>query len=203
MGIDPDRLEVKLGQMVSIEEDGHAEKMSKRSGNFVTLDWLVSEIGPDVTRLLSLMSSLDQASTIDLGVVRSTSMENPVYYVQYAHARISSIGRVATERGIERLAISQVDLSVLSSERELELLRCLEELPDIIAEAARDRAPHKVTAWVRRLAGCFHGFYHDCPVLSDEISGELRQARLWIVEAAQIGLSIGLGVLGISAPESM
>src|SRR3984957_13532260 len=202
MGVDPDRLEVKLGQMVSIEEGGEAAKMSKRSGNFVTLDWLVSEIGPDVTRLLSLMSSLDQASTIDLSVVRGTSMENPVYYVQYAHARISSIGRVAAERGIERLPLSGVDLSVLSSERELELLRCLEELPDIIAEAARDRAPHKVTGWVRRLAGCFHGFYHDCPVLSEDIGEPLRQARLWLVEGARIGLAIGLGVLGITAPES-
>jgi arginyl-tRNA synthetase len=203
MGVDPDRLEIKLGQMVSIEEDGKTGKMSKRSGNFVTLDWLVSAIGPDVTRLLSLMSSLDQATTVDLDVVRSTSMENPVYYVQYAHARIASIGRVAGERSIVRAPLSEVDLSVLGSERELELLRCLEELPDVMAEAARDRAPHKVTGWVRRLAGCFHGFYHDCPVLSDEIGEPLRQARLWLVEGARAGLAIGLGVLGITAPESM
>ncbi len=95
------------------------------------------------------------------------------------------------------------NLSVLDSERELELLRCLEELPDVIAEAARDRAPHKVTAWVRRLAGSFHGFYHDCPVLSDDVGETVRQARLWLVEGARIGISVGLGVLGLSAPESM
>jgi arginyl-tRNA synthetase len=203
MGIEPERLEVKLGQMVSIEEEGVAGRMSKRAGTFVTLDWLVEAIGPDVTRLLSLMSSLDQATTVDLNVVRSTSMENPVYYIQYAYARIASIGRVASERGVLRAPIGDVDLGVLSSERELDVLRCLEELPDVIAEAARDRAPHKVTAWVRRLAGAFHGFYHDCPVLSDDVGGDVRQARLWLVEGARIGLSIGLGVLGIAAPESM
>ncbi len=149
------------------------------------------------------MSSLDQAAAFDIEVVRSQSMENPVYYVQYAYARISSIGRVAKERGIERVPLRRADLSVLDSERELDLLRCLEELPDVIAEAARDRAPHKVTAWVRRLAGSFHGFYHDCPVLSDEVGDTVRQARLWLVEGARIGISVGLGVLGLSAPESM
>jgi arginyl-tRNA synthetase len=203
MGVDPDRLEVKLGQMVSIEEGGESGKMSKRAGNFISLDSLIAEIGPDVTRLLSLMSSLDQATTVDLDVLRSQSMENPVYYVQYAYARISSIGRVAAERGITRDPIQGVDLGILSSDRELEVLRCLEELPDVMAEAARDRAPHRVTAWVRRLAGSFHGFYHECPVLSDEISSSTRQARLWLVEGARIGLSVGLAVLGITAPESM
>jgi arginyl-tRNA synthetase len=203
MGIDPDRLEVKLGQMVSILEGEQAGKMSKRAGNFIALDALVLDIGADATRLLSLLSSLDQASAFDIKVVRSQSMENPVYYVQYAYARISSISRVAKERGIERRPIGEVDLSVFESERELELLRCLEELPDIIAEAARDRAPHKVTAWVRRLAGDFHGFYHDCPVLADDVGDATRQARLWLVEAARVGTSVGLGVLGVSAPETM
>jgi len=203
MGVDPDRLEIKLGQMVSILEGEQAGKMSKRAGNFISLDALVSDIGPDATRLLSLMSSLDQAAAFDIEVVRSQSMENPVYYVQYAYARISSIGRVAKERGIERVPLDRADLGVLDSERELELLRCLEELPDIIAEAARDRAPHKVTAWVRRLAGSFHGFYHDCPVLSDDVGDAVRQARLWLVEGARVGISVGLGVLGLSAPESM
>jgi arginyl-tRNA synthetase len=203
MGVDPDRLEIKLGQMVSVLEGEQAGVMSKRAGNFISLDSLIADIGPDATRLLSLMSSLDQAAAFDIEVVRSQSMENPVYYVQYAYARISSIGRVAKERGIERVPLAQADLSVLDSERELELLRCLEELPDVIAEAARERAPHRVTAWVRRLAGSFHGFYHDCPVLSDEVGDQVRQARLWLVEGARIGISVGLGVLGLSAPESM
>jgi arginyl-tRNA synthetase len=203
MGVDPERLEIKLGQMVSIEEAGESGKMSKRAGNFISLDSLVADIGPDATRLLSLMSSLDQATSFDLDLVRRKSMDNPVYYVQYAHARIASIGRVAAERGIIREPIASADLTLLNTERELELLRCLEELPDVIAEAARDRAPHKVTAWVRRLAGCFHGFYHDCPILADDVREDLRQARLWLVEATRIGLAVGLGVLGLSAPESM
>jgi arginyl-tRNA synthetase len=203
MGIDLDRLEIKLGQMVSLIEGGEAGKFSKRAGTFVTLDDLVSYIGADAARLLSLTSSLDQATTFDLDVIQKQSAENPVYYVQYAHARISSIGRVAKERGIARAPLDEVNLNALSSERELELLRCLEELPDVIEEAARDRAPHKVTGWVRKLAGCFHGFYHDCPVLSAEIEDNTRQARLWLVEATRIGLAVGLGVLGVNAPDSM
>src|SRR6202035_799465 len=161
----------------------------KRAGNFVALDELVDDIGADATRLLSLMSSLDQATTLDLDLVRQQSMENPVFYVQYAHARIASIERVRAERGIERLPLDETDLSLLVHERELELLRCLEELPDVVAEAGRDRAPHKVTAWVRQLAGAFHGFYHDCPVLAPGTGDALTQARLWLVEAAHVGLA--------------
>jgi arginyl-tRNA synthetase len=203
MGVDSSRLEVKIGQMVSLVQGGQAGRMSRRAGNFVALDELISDIGSDATRLLSLMSSLDQATVFDLDLVRSQSMENPVYYVQYAYARIMSIERVRVERGIVRQPLESVDLSVLVHERELELLRRLEELPDAVAEAARDRAPHKVTAWVRELAGCFHGFYHDCPVLAEGTSGRLTQARLWLVEATRVGLAVGLGLLGVSAPESM
>ncbi len=96
-----------------------------------------------------------------------------------------------------------MDLSLLAHERELELLRSLEELPDAVAEAGRDRAPHKITAWVRSLAGTFHGFYHDCPVLAETVPADLAQARLWLVEAARVGLAIGLDILGVSAPDSM
>ncbi len=203
LGVRPGALEVKLGQMVSLVDGGEASKMSKRAGNFVSLDSLVADIGPDATRLLSLMSSLDQATSLDLPAVRAQSMENPVYYVQYANARIAAIGRKAAERGIERLPVGEADLSLLGDERELEVIRCLEELPEVVADAARDRAPTKVTTWVRRLAGCFHGFYHDCPVLAEDVDPALTQARLWLVEGARIGLAIGLGLLGVSAPESM
>jgi arginyl-tRNA synthetase len=203
MGVEPGRLEVKIGQMVSIVQGGQAGRMSKRAGNVVALDELIDDIGADATRLLSLMSSLDQAAVLDLDLVRSQSMENPVYYVQYAHARIASIERVRTERGIDRRLLADVDLSLLVHERELDLLRELEELPDVVVEAGRDRAPHKVTGWVRGLAGAFHGFYHDCPVLADTVGGDLTQARLWLVEAARVGLAIGLDILGVSAPESM
>ncbi len=203
MGVQPGRLEIKIGQMVSLVQGGQAGRMSKRAGNVVALDSLIDDIGADATRLLSLMSSLDQAAVLDLDLVRSQSMENPVYYVQYAYARIASIERRRAERGIERRPLDDVDLSLLTSDRELELLRSLEELPDVVVEAGRDRAPHKVTAWVRGLAGAFHGFYHDCPVLADTVGDDLTQARLWLVEAARVGLSIGLDILGVSAPEAM
>ena len=199
MGVEKGRLEIKLGQMVSLAEG----RMSKRSGIFVPLNDLVADIGPDATRLLSLMSSVDQSTTIDLETVRRKSMDNPVYYVQYAHARIASIGRVAAEQGVERADLSAVDLALLTHERELDLLRSLAELPDVVVDATLTRSPHKVTTWVRDLAGRFHGFYHDCRVLGEGVDPGLTQARLWLVDATRVGLAIGLGLLGVSAPESM
>ena len=203
IGVDPSRLEVKLGQMVSLVDGDEAVKMGKRAGNAIDLDTVIADIGPDATRILSLMSTLDQAATFDLATVREQSAENPVFYVQMATARIAGVGRKAVERGVRRLPLDQVDLSLLTHPRELEVLRCLEELPEVVADAAVDRAPTKVTTWVRRLASCFHGFYHDCPILADDVDPALAQARLWLVEAARIGLAIGLGLLGVSAPEAM
>ncbi|HEV3132273.1 MAG TPA: arginine--tRNA ligase [Acidimicrobiales bacterium] len=203
LGVDPSRLEVKLGQMVSLVDGDETVKMGKRAGNAISLDSLVADIGPDATRILSLMTSLDQASTFDLATVREQSVENPVFYVQMASARIGGIGRKARERGVGRAPLPEVDFSLLTHERELELIRCLEELPEVVADAATDRAPTKVTAWVRRLATGFHGFYHDCPILAEDVDPALTQARLWLVEATRIGLAIGLGLLGVSAPEAM
>jgi arginyl-tRNA synthetase len=203
LGIDPSRLEVRLGQMVSLVDGGESVKMGKRAGNAIALDTLVADIGPDATRILSLMSSLDQATTFDLATVRAHSVDNPVFYVQMASARIGGVGRKAVERHVVRAPLDQVDLTLLSHERELELIRCLEELPEVVAAAAADRAPTKVTTWVRRLASSFHGFYHDCPILADDVDPAVAQARLWLVEASRIGLAVGLGLLGVSAPEAM
>jgi arginyl-tRNA synthetase len=203
LGIDPSRLEVRLGQMVSLVDGGESVKMGKRAGNAIALDTLVADIGPDATRILSLMSSLDQATTFDLATVRAPSVDNPVFYVQMASARIGGVGRKAVERHVVRAPLDQVDLTLLSHERELELIRCLEELPEVVAAAAADRAPTKVTTWVRRLASSFHGFYHDCPILADDVDPAVAQARLWLVEASRIGLAVGLGLLGVSAPEAM
>lgn len=199
LGVDPDRLEVRLGQMISLT----GGKMSKRAGNVVDLDDVVADIGADATRLLSLLTSIDQAITIDLDRVRAESRDSPVFYVQYAHTRIASINRVAAERGVLRAPLAQVDLGLLTHERELDVLRTLSELPDAVRLAATDRAPHKVATWVRELADRFHGFYHDCYVMGDGVSPELTQARLWLVEAARIGFAIALDLLGVSAPESM
>jgi arginyl-tRNA synthetase len=199
LGVDPDRLEVRIGQMVSLA----GGRIGKRLGNAVDLDDLVDDIGPDVMRLLSLTTSIDQAPTIDLDKIRAESRESPVFYVQYAYARIASIGRFAEERSILRRSIEEVDLALLVHERELDVLRSLSEFPDVIVMACAERAPHKVSTWVRELADRFHGFYHDCYVIGEGVSDELTQARLWLVEAARIGLAIGLDLLGVSAPESM
>ncbi|MGH9170493.1 MAG: arginine--tRNA ligase [Acidimicrobiales bacterium] len=199
LGVDPGRLEVEIGQMISLV----GARMSKRAGNYVRLDSLIEEIGADATRFLSLVSSIDQAVTIDLDAVKAQSAESPVWYVKYAHARIASIGRVATERGIERKPIEQVDLALLLHAKELDLLRDMVELPRVVREATVDRAPYKVTNWVRSLAASFHGFYHECYVMGDGVSAELTQARLWLVEATRVGLAIGLDILGVEAPDQM
>ena len=199
LGVDRSRIEVRLGQLISLTSG----RLSKRAGNVIDLDDVVADLGADATRLLSLLTSIDQSVTIDLDKVRSQSKDSPVFYVQYAHTRIASIGRVAAERGVERGPLAATDLGLLVHERELDLLRSLSELPDVVRIATEDRAPHKVATWVRELADRFHGFYHDCYVMGDGVSPELTQARLWLMESARIGFAIGLDLLGVSAPESM
>jgi len=202
LGHPADDVEVILGQLVSLVRGGEEVRLSKRAGTIVLLDDLVAAVGADVARLTFLLQSLDTRQTIDLDLVTARSNENPVFYVQYAHARIHSIARKATEAGIVRAPLAEADLSLLTHERELDLLRKLSELPEVVALACVDRAPHKVTTWVRELADRFHGFYHDCYVIGD-VPPALTQARLWLVESARIGLAIGLDLLGVSAPESM
>ena len=202
LGHAPEELEIILGQLVTLVRGGEEVRLSKRSGEIVLLDDLVEAVGADVARLTFLLQSLDTRQTIDLDLITAQSNENPVFYVQYANARIHSIARKAAEAGIERVAFGAADLSLLTHERELDLLRTLSELPEVVALACADRAPHKVTTWVRELADRFHGFYHDCYVIGD-VPPDLTQARLWLVEGTRIGLAIALGLLGVSAPESM
>ncbi len=199
LGIDADRLEVLIGQMISLTQG----KMSKRAGNFVSLESLVDDIGPGAVRFLSMMTSLNEARTVDLELARSATMENPVHYVRYAYARIASIGRQRTERNVERLPLDKTDLSLLKHPSELAMLRTLSELPEVVAYACDERAPHTVTTWLRKLSGQFHSFYHDCYVLGEGVEPELTQARLWLIEAVQTGLLIGLDLIGVSAPEKM
>ena len=199
LGVPRDRLEVRLGQLVSLV----GGRMSKRSGHYVALSSLIDQLGPDATRFLSLVASIDQATTLDLDLVTRQSAENPVYYLQYAHARIASIGRVAAERGLERNPLGSASLDRLSHPRELQLLRDLADLPRVVGEAAVERAPFKVTNWLRQLAADFHGFYHDCRIMGEGVEAEVTQARLWLVEATRVGLAIGLGLLGVHAPEAM
>ena len=203
LGHDPDTYEAIIGQNVKLLRDGEEVKLSKRAGDMVLLSELVDDVGPDVARFAYLMQSIDTSLTLDIDLLSTQSSENPVFYVQYAHARIHSIGREAAKRGIERDPLAETDLSVLTHERELQLLRDLFSLPDIVALACDERAPHKITTWVRELAGSFQRFYHDCPVLRDDVDPAVRQARLWLVEATRIGIAIGLDLLGVDAPESM
>jgi arginyl-tRNA synthetase len=203
LGHDPADLEVVITQLVRLEQAGEEVKISKRSGNLITLEDLLDEVGVDAVRLTYLLQSVDSPQTVDLDLIVAQSNENPVFYVQMANVRVRSIGRVAAERGIEQLPLEQADLSLLVHERELEILRQLFVLPEVVELAARERAPHKVTTWVRELAGAVHGFYHDCPILSPDTPDDLRQARWWLAEAAGTGLRVGLDLLGVTAPERM
>ncbi len=193
--------EVILGQLVKLERGGELVKLSKRAGTIVTLSDILDEVDPDVARLTFLLQGIDTALTFDLDVVTAQSMDNPVYYVQYAHARIASIARRAAGAGVERVPLRDVDLAPLTHERELELLRALASFPEVVADAAAFRAPHRVTTWVRDFASRFHGFYRDCRVLGDDPA--LTQARLWLAESCRVGLGNALAILGVHAPDEM
>ena len=203
LGHDPAELAFPIIQLVNLIKAGKPVRFSKRTGNFVELADVLDEVGPDAARLTYLLQSVDSTQTFDFDLVTSQANENPVFYIQMAYARIQSIFRVAAERGVERSPQAEVDLSLLTHERELDVLRALSELPDTVVVAANDRAPHRITTWVRELAGAVHGFYHDCYVMGEGISPELTQARLQLVEAASVGLAIGLDLLGVSAPDQM
>jgi arginyl-tRNA synthetase len=203
LGHDPAEFQVELTQLVKLVRDGEEVRLSKRTGDIIELRELIDEVGPDAARLTFLLQSIDTSQTFDIAVVTSQGMDNPVFYVQMAHARIKSIKRKADELGIARQSLDATDLGLLENERELDVLRALSELPEVVLAAAADRAPHRITTWVRELAAAFHGFYHDCYVISEQVPPELTQARLWLVEAAEIGLAIGLDLLGVDAPESM
>ena len=203
LGYDADRYEAIIGQNVKLVRNGVEVKMSKRAGTIVEIGDLLDEVGPDVARFVYLLQSIDSPQTIDLDVLTVQAAENPVFYVQYANARIHSIGQQAAERGVQRRPLAEVDLSVLVDERELELLRELSAFAEVLELACNERAPHRLATWVRGLAGAFHGFYRDCPILRSDVEPELTQARLWLAEAARIGLAAGLDLLGVDAPESM
>jgi arginyl-tRNA synthetase len=203
LGKPEDSYEAIIGQNVKLLRDGEEVRMSKRAGTIIEIRDLIDEVGPDVARFAYLLQSVDSSQTLDLDLLSAQASENPVYYVQYAHARIHSVGREASDRGVTRQPLAEVDLTVLTHERELELLRQLSALPEILELACNERAPHKISNWVRELASSFHGFYHDCPILRTDTPPDVQQARLWLVEATRIGVGIGLDLLGVSAPEQM
>ena len=203
LGNDAELLDVRVTQMVRLMRGDDEVKLSKRSGDIVELREVVEEVGPDAARFTYLLQSVDAQQTFDLEAAASQAMDNPVFYTQMAHARICSIQSKVAEAGIERVDLEDADLTLLTTDRELDVLRALFVGPSTIEVAGRERAPHRVVQWVRDLATAFHGFYQNHYVMGDGVSPELTQARLWLAEAARIGLANGLNLLGVSAPESM
>ncbi len=210
MGADPDRYEAPIMQLVGIVEGGERARMSKRKGEFVTLDELIEDIGTDATRFFLLQRSHDTAVDLDLELARSTSQDNPVYYVQYAHARIASILRKAADEGRAAVAEPEAIADAASAESALlapaepterTLVRRLLELPAEVATAAERRAPHRLCAYATATAADFHAFYRDCRVVGAEPGTEA--ARLGLCVATMRTIATTLGLLGVGAPERM
>jgi len=199
----PDRLEIILGQLVNLKRGGEPVRMSKRTGEMVTFDELVAEVGRDAARYLFLTRSQDTALDFDIQLAVEESMDNPVYYVQYAHARICSILRYGVGKGVELSEdVPGLDtLRLLESEEEADLALKLFEFEELVRDAALDRAPHRLTRYLEELAAMFHVFYNRHRVISDD--EELTSARLFLVSCTRQVLRNGLSILGVSAPESM
>lgn len=202
LGYDVNQLEVLLLQMVSLFRDGKPVKMSKRTGQAITLNELIEEVGTDAARYFFIMRSLDTQLDFDLDLAKSHSNENPVYYIQYAHARIYSIYRQAKEAGADLSTDwSDVKWDTLTNEYELELIKKMAAFPEEVQRAARERAPHRIAHFVHELAGMFHTFYNHCRIIQED--KDLERARLALVTAVRITIANSLAILGVSAPEKM
>ena len=212
----PGALEVQLGQLVNLFRDGKAVRMSKRTGEMVTFEELIDEVGVDATRYLMLSRSADQPIDFDIEVAKKKDASNPVYYVQYAHARICSILRKAADEAdaaaveagemtmgelAEKIIPEDCDLTPLTHPSELALMRKMADFGNLIALAARDRAPFRLTHYAQDLASLFHQFYTNCHVLTDD--ADVQTARLALCDATRIVLALTLNLLGVSAPVKM
>lgn len=200
LGYDREALEVEIIQLVHLYKNGEKMKMSKRTGKAVTMRDLVDEVGLDATRYFFAMRSSDTHLDFDLDLAVSESNENPVYYAQYAHARISSILRQGEEQGLTVAA--GANFSAIQSEKEFDLLKKLGEFPQAVSEAALKRVPHRITNYIFELASAFHSFYNAEKVLDSE-NQERTKARLALVKAVQVTLKNALSLIGVSAPEKM
>ncbi len=202
LGDDPDTVEVLIGQLVNLVRDGQPVRMSKRAGTVITLDDLVEAIGTDAARYALIRSSVDSPIDIDLALWSSASAENPVYYVQYAHARLCALARNAAELG---LAPDLSHLKELGHDKEGALIRTLGDYPRVLQSAAALREPHRVCRYLEDLAGDYHRFYDSHRVLpqGDESAGDVHRARLALCAATRQVIANGLDMLGVSAPERM
>ncbi len=198
LGYDENQLNIDIMQLVQMVENGQVVKMSKRTGNAVTIKDLIEEIGVDATRYFFVSKAANTPFEFDLGLAKSNSNENPVYYAQYAHARMCSVERNAKEKGFTM----SDHFELLGNSKEVELLKHINEFRNEVNDAARLRAPHKIANYIQKLAQLFHSFYNDCHVL-DEENKELSNQRLALVEASRITLQNALDLLGVSAPEKM
>jgi len=200
LGYNADNLEVEVIQLVHLYKNGEKMKMSKRTGKAVTMRDLVEEVGLDAVRYFFAMRSGDTHMDFDLDLAVSQSNENPVYYAQYAHARISSILRQGEE---QRLKVNpDADLSLLGAEKEIDLLKKIGDFPQVVAEAAEKRIPHRIANYTQELSAAFHSFYNAEKVL-DPNNPSLSEARLSLIQAVQITLKNALKLIGVSAPEKM
>ncbi|ANE45901.1 arginine--tRNA ligase [Paenibacillus swuensis] len=201
LGNDPDKLIVLIAQMVSLFQNGEKVKMSKRTGKAVTMEDLMDEVGVDAIRYFFTMRSMDSHLDFDMDLAISTSNENPVFYVQYAHARICSIFRKAEEQGVQLLPLSEVNLHALTADAEYDLLLKMAVLPEEIAVAAQGFAPHRLVRYVYELAGQLHSYYKAHKAITDD--QEQTQARLALLDAVRVVIRNVLGLIGVSAPDQM
>lgn len=204
IGDDPDAVEVMIGQMVNLVRDGESLRMSKRAGTVVTLEDLVEIVGVDAARYSLTRFSVDSNIDIDLDLLTKRSNENPVFYVQYAHARTCAVARNAADAGVTRSAES-FDASLLDSPADEELLAALGQFPGVVAESAEFREPHRVARYLERLAGAYHRWYDSCRVApkGDEEIADTHRTRLALNDATTQVLANGLDLLGVGAPERM
>ena len=203
LGYDTSRIVVLIHQFVTLVKDGRQVKMSTRKAQFVTLEELLQEVGRDVARYFFLMRKMGSHLDFDLGVAKKHSLDNPVYYLQYAHARISSIFRKYGQRygQLSREELAGVNLEGLTQEEEVDILKCLMRFEETVESTATSFEPHRLCAYLEELASFFHSYYNKHRVMIKD--RELREARLAMAMAIQIVLRIGLGLLGVQAPDSM
>ncbi|HEX9006345.1 MAG TPA: arginine--tRNA ligase, partial [Bacteroidota bacterium] len=197
---DAARVKVLIHQFVTITQNGEVVKMSTRKANFITLDELIEDVGPDVVRYFFLMRTATSHLNFDLDLARKQSDENPVFYLQYAHARIASILRYAETSGME-LKAGEAELSLLATQAELDLIKLLLTFPETVESCALTYEPHRLAEYLHQVAGLFHRFYHECRVVTDD--ARLSLSRLALCNATRITMRNGLTILGVAAPDAM
>jgi len=201
LGLDASKIEVIIHQFVTLSRGGERVRMSKRAATYVTLDELIEEVGADAVRFFFLMRRSEAHLDFDLDLAKKQSDENPVYYVQYGHARISNILGHAEEQGVSRCPADKINFELLKEPEELALIKQVMDFPELALGAATSREPHRITVYLQDLAGVFHNFYHQHRVVTED--EPLTQARLCLVEAVGVVMRHGLSLIGVSAPERM